>query len=154
MSEPPDTMIEITDAFDHVYRLMRSRRMHNALAARSGIKLERSGYSILASLGEEGAQRLTDLADQFGLDQSTVSRRVSTLERDGLIMRRPDKNDGRVALVSLTAAGRRALRQHHEAVVAVHGEILTGWTQTEKRALARAITAYAEAFSNSPLLRG
>lgn len=51
-----------------------------------------------------------DLADQVGLHQSTMSRVVDRLERDGYVVRKRDPGKKRLVEVSLTADGRKLYR--------------------------------------------
>jgi DNA-binding MarR family transcriptional regulator len=66
----------------------------------------------LSTLDREGLVRVTILAAAAGIGQSAMTQMVQRLERQGLVTRVDDPEDGRVALVSLTDAG-RALRADH-----------------------------------------
>src|ERR1700753_1062748 len=72
--------------------------------------LTRSESSLLATL-RGGPQRITALAELEGLAQPTVTVLVKRLEERGWVVREHPAEDGRVVLVSLTAAGQRALSQ-------------------------------------------
>jgi len=52
--------------------------------------------------------RLTELADQLAVTQSTASESVSALERKGLVERTRDPADGRAIRITLTETGRSA----------------------------------------------
>jgi DNA-binding MarR family transcriptional regulator len=56
----------------------------------------------------DGPRRMSELAKLQLCDPSSVTSLVARLERDGLVRRKTDPNDGRARLVLLTAAGRRA----------------------------------------------
>lgn len=79
--------------------------------------------------------RVADLADSCGLDASTTSRHVRTLENSGLLARVGDPDDRRAARLSLTQAGQDAL----DAALRVRGDLVTRatahWTATERRRL-------------------
>ncbi len=49
------------------------------------------------------------VTDYFGLTKGTVSQTLMALERKGLITKSPDKKDGRVVHLNVTAAGRKLL---------------------------------------------
>jgi DNA-binding MarR family transcriptional regulator len=72
-----------------------------------------SWYDVLLELNAapDRCLRMQDLAERVVLSRSRVSRLVDDLERDGLVTRQPDPDDGRAILACLTAAGRRALRR-------------------------------------------
>jgi DNA-binding MarR family transcriptional regulator len=79
------------------------------LRERAGLAL--SDYEVLLYLDRAGASlRMTDLAASVLLTASGATRAVDRLEREGLLRRSPDPDDGRATLVSLTAAGRRRFR--------------------------------------------
>jgi len=60
----------------------------------------------LSRLNKEGPIRLTTLAAAEGISQPSMTQLIQRLERQGLATRINDPEDGRVALVSITNAGR------------------------------------------------
>lgn len=68
---------------------------------------------LLTELETLGQATASDLGERLVLDKSTVSRLVKTLSRRGEIRVEADPADGRRRLLTLTAAGRRALRDIH-----------------------------------------
>jgi MarR family transcriptional regulator, organic hydroperoxide resistance regulator len=60
---------------------------------------------VLMRLWEADHQSQTELSKALGNDLSTVSRTVQSLERSGLVIRRPSQADRRSVIVSLTPAG-------------------------------------------------
>ncbi|SES32229.1 DNA-binding transcriptional regulator, MarR family [Actinokineospora terrae] len=75
---------------------------------------QRSAAALLAFLDHAGEQRLGQLACGLAVDPSVVSRQVVGLVRDGLVKRRPDPEDGRAGLLSLTDEGVDWLRGHRD----------------------------------------
>jgi DNA-binding MarR family transcriptional regulator len=73
-------------------------------------ELSRTEAGILATL-DSGPRRVTELADLEGLAQPTMTVLVKQLEERGLARRDRQARDGRVVLVSVTDAGRRAVMQ-------------------------------------------
>jgi DNA-binding MarR family transcriptional regulator len=72
---------------------------------------------VLGRLDREGPQSVSDLAASERVRPQSMAQTVGDLEADGLVGRRPDPDDGRRALVSLTVAGRSELeadRRHRE----------------------------------------
>jgi DNA-binding MarR family transcriptional regulator len=88
--------------------VQQSSLLSRLVFARLDVELTRSEASLLARL-EAGPERITALAELDGLAQPTVTLLVKRLEGNGLVGRERPLKDGRVVLVSLTAAGRRAL---------------------------------------------
>jgi DNA-binding MarR family transcriptional regulator len=101
---------------------------HAAMTERLGLALmETTGLSINdfeVLLRLEGVPppglRLGDLHDTVPLSQPTLSRMAARLEQRGLLRRAGDPTDRRGVVVTITPAGRRALRR----AVAVHERTL------------------------------
>ena len=89
-----------------------------------------AGYDVtvaqarLAQRIAEDGTRLTELADRAGVTKQTASLLVVALEREGLVERVPDPEDGRARLIRLSARGREAAQRAMEVVIGVEGE----WT--------------------------
>jgi DNA-binding MarR family transcriptional regulator len=64
---------------------------------------------LLNRLNREGPARLTTLATKEGVSQPSMTQLIQRLERQGLVERRADPADGRVALVAITDAGQALL---------------------------------------------
>ncbi|WP_336085659.1 MarR family winged helix-turn-helix transcriptional regulator [Nocardia sp. SSK8] len=99
-------------------------------------------YSIFDLVLEHGGCQATDLAEQFLLDKSTVSRQVSALEKQGYLTREVDPGNRRNHLLHATAAGRAvaraAERRRREAFTARFAD----WTDTDVATLAAYLTRY------------
>lgn len=119
-SDSPQSPVEsVMHALMRFGRVMRHRV--------PGDTLEQGTFWLLKSLATQGSMRVTDLAGCTNLDNSTVSRHVTHLERTGLIERTPAPDDRRAQLVTLSAEG----RAHLEAGFRRRRELLTrsfaGW---------------------------
>jgi DNA-binding MarR family transcriptional regulator len=70
-------------------------------------------YDVLLELNAapDRELRMQDLALRAVLSRTRVSRVVTELETNELVMRVADPNDGRATLARITAAGRAALRK-------------------------------------------
>ena len=65
-------------------------------------------WRILAFLVESDGLGVTALADKTDTDQSTLSRALMRLHKQGLVRREPGRADNRTVQVTLTRAGRAA----------------------------------------------
>jgi len=65
-------------------------------------------FSILAPIARMGEANLRQLEGTLATDQTTLTRSLNLLERDGVTERVPHP-DGRVKAMRLTAKGKRAL---------------------------------------------
>jgi DNA-binding MarR family transcriptional regulator len=75
--------------------------------AEAGFPEVRASYgSVLIPLLEEDGLRMGEIARRARLTKQTMTTMVRLCERDGLVERRPDPDDGRATLVHLTAKAR------------------------------------------------
>jgi DNA-binding MarR family transcriptional regulator len=100
-----------------------------------------TSLSTLATLDRTGPRRITDLAMIQGVAQPSMTVLVTTLERSGLVERRGDPADRRVALVALTAAGAELLRAQRRAGAEAIIQLIGKLPADEAAALAAAIPA-------------
>ena len=63
-------------------------------------------YLVLLVLWEQDAQPVNDLARRLHLETNTVTPLLQRMEKEGLVVRRRGKEDGRQVIVSLTARSR------------------------------------------------
>lgn len=68
-------------------------------------------FTILAALARPEAVALTALADQLGMDRTTLTRDLAPLERRGLVASSPSRKDRRVRAIGLTKDGRARLAE-------------------------------------------
>src|SRR5215472_301947 len=109
----------------HLRRASRDiSRIHDHALAPSG--LSGAQFSLLIAISLFGEAPLQRVAEELGLDRTTLTRNLQPLERDGLVSSSPGK-DQRVRLLRLTEAGRRALQRAYplweEAQAAVVGAL-------------------------------
>jgi len=71
--------------------------------------LSASAGFLLNRVSREGPARLTVLATKEGVSQPSMTQLIQRLERQGLVTRLADPDDGRVALVAITPAGQELL---------------------------------------------
>jgi len=77
------------------------------LSDRAG--LTASAAFLLNRVSREGPARLTSLATKEGVSQPSMTQLIQRLERQGLVTRLADPDDGRVALVAITKTGQALL---------------------------------------------
>ncbi|MFC4021135.1 MarR family winged helix-turn-helix transcriptional regulator [Micromonospora sp. GCM10011542] len=98
--------------------------------------LDRAAYVILRHLADAGPQNVSALAARLNLDGSTVTRQVSALQRDGLIVRAPDPADGRGTVISPTPAGLQRMAAVQAARTRLYGDMLAEWSTEDRATLA------------------
>jgi DNA-binding MarR family transcriptional regulator len=105
---------------------------------------DRTALSVTASLAlvtlsREGPTRLTALAAASGISQPSMTELVQRLERQGLLTRFNDPEDGRAALVGVTDGGRALLDERRRYSRDRLAELLTGMSPQEEAALTLAM---------------
>jgi DNA-binding MarR family transcriptional regulator len=100
-----------------------------------------TSLSTLATLDRSGPRRVTDLAFIEGVAQPSMTTLVSVLERSGLVERRGDPADKRVALVAVTSAGAALLRSRRRAGAEAVEQLIDKLPPDEAAALAAAVPA-------------
>ncbi|NYI05505.1 MarR family winged helix-turn-helix transcriptional regulator [Allostreptomyces psammosilenae] len=115
---------------------------------------DRSRYPLVAHLGAHGPMRMSDLAEYFALDKSTISRQVHHLEADGLIERTVDHEDRRAYLLALTERGREALRTWRRARHRFLGDMLRDWPEQDRREFARLLARFNESMEQCQVAAG
>lgn len=124
----PDTELKIEQ---QVTLLMRRVQHMHVLSTAGDVEVERSGYGILSRIADTGPQRLSALAQTFGLDPSTITRQVQALEQDGLLRRSRDPEDRRASLLALTEAGGAVLTTTRANRLERLREALAHWSHEE-----------------------
>lgn len=99
---------------------------------------------VLRLLAEQGDSRASFLADEFGLTRASISRHVALLTDHGLIEQRPDPEDGRAVLLTLTPAGRKTLDAADARRRARFAALTEGWTDQERESVARLLAQLNE----------
>jgi DNA-binding MarR family transcriptional regulator len=100
--------------------------------------------SALGRLDREGPRSVSDLAAAERVRPQSMAQTVADLESAGMVDRRPDPDDGRRALVSLTEAGTETLladRRQREGWLAGELEKLP---PRDRATLARAVELLSE----------
>jgi len=91
--------------------IVRTARRLRQEAAAEATGLTPTSTSALATIERHGPLTPSELAKLERVRRPTVTRTLGCLDREGLIERTPDPDDGRSALVSVNAAGRERLRR-------------------------------------------
>jgi DNA-binding MarR family transcriptional regulator len=97
--------------------------------------------STLATLERTGPRRITDLAVIEGVTQPAMTVLVRVLEQSGLVERRGDPTDKRVALVGVTQGGADYIRARRRAGADAFVRLIDKLPDDEIAALAAATPA-------------
>lgn len=79
-------------------------RMYNEEAAKYGATMA-TGFALL-SIDRENGTPSTALGPRMGMEATSLTRTLKSMEEKGLIYRKPNPNDGRGVLIYLTEFGK------------------------------------------------
>jgi len=91
---------------DYILRAtwMHVQKMYNEEAGKKGSTMA-TGFALISIDPEEGTPS-TALGPKMGMEATSLSRTLKTMEEKGLIERRPNPLDGRGVIIHLTDFGR------------------------------------------------
>lgn len=115
------------------YQLYRvSNRLNARLLGRlRAIGINASQWRVLSVLRSSGTLSVSRITDRTLMEQPTVSRVVNQLEQDGLVSRRPSKEDTRITDVTLTAKGNEAFQSIFPAARRHEESAMDGFSRAE-----------------------
>ncbi|MEL6809999.1 MAG: MarR family transcriptional regulator [Bacteroidota bacterium] len=90
------------------------QKMYNEEAGKKGSTMA-TGFALISIDPEEGTPS-TALGPKMGMEATSLSRTLKTMEEKGLIERRPNPSDGRGVLIHLTDFGKE-MREFSKTVV-------------------------------------
>ena len=131
-----DALTALEQALSTVVRNANVWRLHDLITEEAGVELDRAAYGVLAALEGDPGVRLSALADRLGIDISTASRHVHSLQEKELVRRATDPADRRAANLSLTEAGREVLTKVHTARCRLIERVVEDWDAAEVDQLA------------------
>ena len=131
-----DSLDELISSLQRLGRLFASRQVASRTTGAAGVDVSQQGAALLRVLLRDGQQSVAGLAASAAMDVAAVSRQVRLLEEDGAVRRSASPEDGRVALLELTAKGRRMAERIKAVGVRHLQEALRDWSDAEERALA------------------
>ncbi len=132
LNRPLKTVLDLALA-----RTLVLRAVDEPLGHHHGISL--SDLALLLELRStpDGKLRRVELANRLGVTPSGIARQVAPLERIGVIGRESNPRDARIALVTLTDAGRRLTDDAQRTAQEAADSALRGiWGQDERAQLA------------------
>ncbi|MEV7087939.1 MarR family transcriptional regulator [Streptomyces sp. NPDC093085] len=122
-------------------RVVMSRVRRRAREVSSDGALTPSQVSVLSRLGKEGDTTASALAAAEGVRPQSMATILAALDGRGLIRRRPDPNDGRRQLVSLSELGAETYAGDRQARTEwLNRTFQDRYTEAELRTINEALT--------------
>jgi DNA-binding MarR family transcriptional regulator len=103
-------------------------KMYNEEAGKAGSTMA-TGFALL-SIDPENGTPSTSLGPKMGMEATSLSRILKTMEEKGLILRKKNPKDGRSVLIYLTEFGQN-MREYSKKVVLRFDEAVSETVPTE-----------------------
>ncbi len=131
-SSPKDESLDsISRTLAQVVRLTSNRSLFTRDANAAGVVLTQPAYALLRVLIDNGPLAMGVLARGAHMDVGMATRQVTSLVDAGLVTRKPDPVDARVAVVTATPQGRRVAGKLLDVRIRYLQQALSGWTPAE-----------------------
>jgi DNA-binding MarR family transcriptional regulator len=107
--------------------------------------LSETNLGALRLVQRHGPIAVSEVARRLEVDLSNASRQLRALEDQGLVPRRVDPDDRRVARVAVTAAGRRVLDRARAVALNDYAVALDDWSARDRAQLATLLDRFRTA---------
>jgi DNA-binding MarR family transcriptional regulator len=135
-----DPVDAVERAVEQLFRLNSSRKVQARRSAAAGVVISSPGFVLLRRIHEEGPLSLGELSRLTEMDPAATGRQVHQLELDGLVVRSPSHDDGRVTVVRATPKGQGVRRRISEVGHRHMEDVLESWSVTDRIALGGLLT--------------
>ncbi len=147
-------MTDTQRVLDAIRRLVRQLRLFDR-SAQAQAGLSAAQLFILSELGKTPELSLSDLADRTRTDQSSASTVVTRLVEAGLVARERAADDARRLVLTLTRAGRAALKNAPPVAQQVLVDLVDALPPADRKRFADTFTRIVDgmgADANAPML--
>jgi len=103
-------------------------KMYNEEAGKKGSTMA-TGFALI-SIDPENGTSSTSLGPKMGMEATSLSRTLKTMEEKGLIQRKPNPTDGRGVIIHLTEFGKE-MRDYSKQVIITFDEAVKDKISTE-----------------------
>ncbi|MDQ6803465.1 MAG: MarR family transcriptional regulator [Actinomycetota bacterium] len=136
---PPPPALDIDTAARLRASIGKLSRRLRPTAAGAAAGLTPTRISVLFTIARRGPIRLSELAEEEGLNPTMLSRVIADFADSSLVTRVCDPDDRRAALVQATAAGRKLCARMRAERTDVLEVALAALDDDERRAVERAL---------------
>ena len=128
---PGSSLTEIFELIDQTAKNLRRIQRQTVSEA----DLTPPQYAVLNMLWEQDGRPFKEFADALVCTRATITGIIDTLERKGLVVRKPNPEDRRSLLATLTEAG-SALHQNTPSLEKIYNSCCSGLSPLEFQQLA------------------
>ena len=117
-------------------------KMYNEQVAQYGLTVA-MGFALLNIDIKKGTPS-TSLGPKMGMESTSLSRLLNSLEKQALISRESNPHDGRSVLIKLTHEGLKMRDYRRQAVLDFNHQVLSEVTEEEVRGFFKVMTRVSE----------
>ncbi|HSR70821.1 MAG TPA: MarR family transcriptional regulator [Kiloniellales bacterium] len=134
MQDVPKNFV-LDDQIGHLIRRAHQRASATFMAVLAEYNMTPTQFFAMARLRERGELSQNLLGRLAAMDPATIQGVIRRLQDRGYIARKPDPNDRRRALLSLTASGRKTIDEMLRRIDTVNHQILAPLAPDEREQL-------------------
>ncbi len=138
----------ITSGLAGLQRLVASRQTFALALAAAGLEISQQEMQVLRIVWLEGSAPLGEIARRARMDAGAVSRQVPSLERAGLVARRP--GPANTVFLELTDAGREAVDAFERVRNSHMRRALRNWSADDRRTFAELLRRFTTDTTSTP----
>jgi len=120
-------------------------KMYNEQIAQYGLTVA-MGFALL-NIDIKNGTPSTSLGPKMGMESTSLSRLLNSLEKQALIARESNPNDGRSALIKLTKEGLKMRNYSRQAVLDFNHQVLAEVSEEEVRGFFKVMATVSEIVS-------
>ncbi len=133
-------MSSVVDSEAHKNPIRLIGQIHRTFARVVDQPMKQLGFAIsqlpvLVTLKQNGPASEAELATVAQVEQPSMAQLLNRMERDGLVQRVPDRNDGRSRLISLTTQASQRMPQGKIVMNRACEQALAGFSPDEQEQL-------------------
>ncbi|MFI6504091.1 MarR family winged helix-turn-helix transcriptional regulator [Nonomuraea typhae] len=135
-------------AFRGVVALLKRAKTYETMGLAAGVRLDQPEAQVLVHLVDSGEpRRIGAIAQALQVESPHVTRTVTKLERQGLVERVRDPDDGRAWRIWLTAHGTEVAQVCNRVNLELFDSAMAGWPPEDRDALTRLLGKLSEDMS-------
>lgn len=128
-------------------------KLNRLATQRTRLPLPWAQGRLLSTIEDQGAARISDLANLDHCSQPTMTMQVRRLEDAGLVTRSPDPDDARAVLIRITPKGVQTLARARADRAAVVDPAIARLDPEDRQTLAAAVRVMQRLLDNAASVR-
>lgn len=140
----------LQDSFTSIASRWSAAGIQEVIIERTGADIDPASMTVLYALSRSGGSaRPSYVAQQTGTGASNVSKILSRMEAQGLVVRATDPADQRAVSITMTAAGHHVHQAIMDTSNVMLGEVLRDWSSADVKQFSVLLSRYAKALQEA-----